>query len=59
MARWRMLGINFDYKHLGDLLRRVFEHPDAEIAGVFDPLRECMENAIHSAAAKRTLELIV
>lgn len=33
---WKFLGINFDHMHMGDLLRQVHEHPDAEIAGVCD-----------------------
>jgi glucose-fructose oxidoreductase len=32
--------------HMGDLLREVFEHPDAEIAGIFHPDRAKMETAI-------------
>ncbi len=32
--RWRIAGINFDHMHMGDLLRQVHEHPDAEIVGV-------------------------
>ena len=41
MARWRIVGINFDHMHMGDLLRHAFEHPDAEIVGLCDgePLR--------------------
>jgi glucose-fructose oxidoreductase len=34
--RWRVAGINFDHMHMGDLLREVHEHPDAEIAGICD-----------------------
>ncbi|HVT52453.1 MAG TPA: Gfo/Idh/MocA family oxidoreductase [Dongiaceae bacterium] len=34
--RWRVVGINFDHMHMGDLLRAVHEHPDAEIAGICD-----------------------
>ena len=34
---WRVAGINFDHMHMGDLLRLVHEHPEAEIAGVYDP----------------------
>jgi glucose-fructose oxidoreductase len=34
--RWRVVGINFDHMHMGDLLREVHEHPDAEIAGICD-----------------------
>lgn len=41
-----VLGINFDHMHMGDLLREVANHPDAEIAGIFDPDRPRMETAI-------------
>jgi glucose-fructose oxidoreductase len=34
--RFRVVGINFDHFHMGDLLREVFDHPDAEIAGICD-----------------------
>lgn len=37
MARHRIVGISFDHMHMGDLLRLVHDHPDAEIAGIFDP----------------------
>lgn len=33
---WRVAGINFDHTHMGDLLRMVHEHPDAEICGIAD-----------------------
>lgn len=46
MARRRVLGISFDHMHMGDLLRQVADHPDAEIAGIFDPNRDRMEQAI-------------
>ncbi len=46
MARWKVAGINFDHFHMGDLLREVFEHPDAEIVGVCDEQPERMEGAI-------------
>ena len=44
--KFRVVGINFDHMHMGDLLRQVHEHPDAEIAGIcdFDPSR--MQSAI-------------
>ena len=32
--------------HMGDLLRQVANHPEAEIAGLFDPDRAKMQNAI-------------
>ncbi len=34
--RWKFAGVNFDHMHMGDLLRLVSEHPDAEIAGIAD-----------------------
>ena len=46
MARHKVLGISFDHMHMGDLLRLVADHPDAEIAGIFDPDRNRMQAAI-------------
>ncbi len=37
MARWQIVGVSFDHMHMGDLLRMVHEHPEAEIAGLYDP----------------------
>jgi predicted dehydrogenase len=34
--RLRVAGINFDHMHMGDLLRMVFDHPQAEIVGICD-----------------------
>lgn len=45
MARWKVAGVNFDHFHMGDLLREVFEHPDAEIVGVCDRDAGRMEGA--------------
>lgn len=45
MAKWRIAGISFDHMHMGDLLRLVHDHPDAEIAGIFDPDRAKMQQA--------------
>ncbi len=36
MARWKIAGINFDHFHMGDLLRMVHDHPDAEIVAIAD-----------------------
>jgi glucose-fructose oxidoreductase len=38
---WKIAGISFDHMHMGDLLRLVQEHPQAEIVGIADedPLR--------------------
>lgn len=46
MAKWRIAGISFDHMHMGDLLRMVHDHPDAEIAGIFDPDRAKMDAAV-------------
>jgi len=32
----RVAGINFDHMHMGDLLRQVHQHPNAEIVGICD-----------------------
>ena len=34
--RWRIVGINFDHFHMGDLLRMGFDHPNADILGICD-----------------------
>ena len=48
MARFKIAGISFDHMHMGDLLRMVHDHPDAEIAGIFDPDPDRMRDAIAS-----------
>jgi predicted dehydrogenase len=50
MAKFRIVGISFDHMHMGDLLRLVDAHPDAEIAGIFDPDRSRMAAAIANFA---------
>ena len=37
MAKQKIVGISFDHMHMGDLLRLAHAHPDAEVAGIFDP----------------------
>lgn len=44
--KWRVAGINFDHFHMGDLLREVFEHPEAEIVGIADEQPERMAEAV-------------
>jgi len=39
---WRVAGVNFDHMHMGDLLRQVVEHPNAEIVGIADEQPERM-----------------
>src|SRR6185503_19107211 len=41
--KWRFAGINFDHQHMGDLLRQVHEHPNAEIVGISDEQPERMQ----------------
>jgi glucose-fructose oxidoreductase len=36
MSKLKVVGINFDHMHMGDLLRMAHEHPDVEIAGICD-----------------------
>ncbi len=46
MARHRILGICFDHAHMGDHLRLISDHPDAEIGGIYDPDTARMQDAI-------------
>src|SRR5690349_19660684 len=41
----RVAGINFDHMHMGDLLRMVSEHPDADIVGICDEAPARMHSA--------------
>ncbi len=50
MARFRIVGISFDHMHMGDLLRSVHDHPEAEIAGIFDPDPDKMASAVENFA---------
>ena len=43
--RWKVAGINFDHMHMGDLLRMVQGHPNAEIVGIADEKPERMAKA--------------
>ncbi len=51
--RWKIAGMNFDHMHMGDLLRQVHEHPDAEIAGICDEQPARMEQAIKNFSIPR------
>ncbi|NCT11378.1 MAG: Gfo/Idh/MocA family oxidoreductase [Rhodobacterales bacterium] len=44
----RVVGINFDHMHMGDLLRQVADHPEAEIAGICDADPARMQAAVAS-----------
>ncbi|MBF9032807.1 Gfo/Idh/MocA family oxidoreductase [Rhodobacterales bacterium HKCCE2091] len=48
MARFRVAGIRFDHMHMGDLLRQVHDHPEAEIAAIYDPDPAKMRGAIET-----------
>ncbi|MGH9832800.1 MAG: Gfo/Idh/MocA family protein [Blastocatellia bacterium] len=41
----KIVGINFDHFHMGDLLRMAHEHPRAEIVGICDEQPERMQTA--------------
>ncbi|HSP41672.1 MAG TPA: Gfo/Idh/MocA family oxidoreductase [Luteolibacter sp.] len=43
--KWKIVGIEFSHMHMGDLLRCVHEHPNAEITGICDPHPERMAEA--------------
>lgn len=47
---FRIAGISFDHMHMGDLLRLVHDHPNAELVGIFDPDRSKMARAIENFA---------
>ncbi|OCJ14421.1 glucose-fructose oxidoreductase [Rhizobium sp. AC44/96] len=48
MARWRIVGVNFDHMHMGDLLRAAYDHPEAEIVGLCDRDPSRMKGAIEN-----------
>jgi glucose-fructose oxidoreductase len=48
MKKLRVVGMNFDHPHMGDLLRKCHEHPDVEIVGVCDETPARMQTAIRN-----------
>ena len=48
MSKHQVVGISFDHMHMGDLLRQVSAHPNAEIAAIFDPDPTRMQSAIEA-----------
>ena len=46
----RIAGISFDHMHMGDLLRLVHDHPEAELVGIYDPDRARMRSAVETFA---------
>lgn len=53
MKKLKVVGINFDHMHMGDLLRKCHEHPEVEIAGVCDEDPRRMEAAVRNFAIPR------
>ncbi len=51
--KWRVAGINFDHDHMGDNLRMVFDHPDAEIVGICHEDPRKMERAMANFSIPR------
>lgn len=49
MNKWKVAGIEFDHMHMGDNLRMVAEHPEAEIVGVSDEDPSTSAGSIESA----------
>jgi len=45
---WKIAGINFDHMHMGDLLRRVHAHPQAELVGICDETPARMQAAVEA-----------
>ncbi|REJ69264.1 MAG: gfo/Idh/MocA family oxidoreductase [Planctomycetota bacterium] len=50
MARWKLVGINFDHFHMGDNLRFAHDHPDVEIVGIADDEPQRMADAARNFA---------
>ena len=50
---WKIAGINFDHFHMGDLLRMVIEHPQAEVVGISDEQPGRMEEAFRKLGIPR------
>ncbi len=50
MRKWRVVGISFEHMHMGDLLREVHQHPNAEIVGICDEVGSRTLDAIKTFA---------
>jgi predicted dehydrogenase len=46
MKKLKVVGLNFDHMHMGDLLRQCHEHPEVEIAGICDDDPARMQMAV-------------
>ena len=50
MQPFKIVGINFDHMHMGDLLRQVQEHPATEIVGICHETPERMASTVNALA---------
>ncbi|HUR57879.1 MAG TPA: Gfo/Idh/MocA family oxidoreductase [Opitutaceae bacterium] len=50
MKKLKVVGLNFDHMHMGDLLRKCHEHPEVEIAGICDEQPARMQAVIANFA---------
>lgn len=48
MKKLKVVGLNFDHMHMGDLLRQCHDHPGVEIAGICDEDAARMQSAIEN-----------
>ncbi|MHC4995573.1 MAG: Gfo/Idh/MocA family protein [Planctomycetota bacterium] len=46
--KWKIAGIDFSHMHMGDLLRNVCDHPNAEVVGICDEDPGKMQTAIEA-----------
>jgi len=53
--KWRVVGINFDHMHMGDLLRMAREHPQVDLVGVSDEQPERVWPVLDRLSASRDL----
>ena len=53
----RIVGINFDHFHMGDLLRMAHDHPEVELVGICDE-QQIVDSAVQSAEQKRTVRIV-
>ena len=53
MKKLKVVGLNFDHMHMGDLLRQCHEHPGVEIAGICDEDPARMQAAVSNFQIRR------
>ena len=53
LRTWKIVGINFDHFHMGDLLRIAKSHPQVELVGISDEQPARMEEAIRKQGLPR------